>query len=100
MVTAVIVMFDGSVGDAIYRWYVMWSPGVRDGLTDLSLSTSVSEVDTAVSGEREDREEEQPPPPPPPPDALTSPQSSNLTSQHNTPASTQVCVESFLWDSP
>ena len=68
-------------------------PGVRDGMTD--LSTSVSEVDTAVSGDREDREEEQPPPPPPPPDALTSPQSSNLTSQHNTPAATQVCVYVF-----
>ncbi|KAG0719455.1 Enhancer of mRNA-decapping protein 4 [Chionoecetes opilio] len=68
------------------------SIGVRDGMTDLSLSTSVSEVDTGVSGEREDGEEEQPPPPPPPPDALTSPgpQSSGLPSQHSTPAASQA----------
>ncbi|KAK8395280.1 hypothetical protein O3P69_006175 [Scylla paramamosain] len=70
---------------------------VRDGLTDLSLSAS--EVDTNVSREREDREEEQPPPPPPPPDALTSPQSSSLSSQHNTPASTQPPMNLLTPDS-
>ncbi|XP_042204509.1 enhancer of mRNA-decapping protein 4-like isoform X2 [Homarus americanus] len=57
---------------------------VRDGLTDLSmsLSTSVSEVEGTVSGDGGGVEEQ--PPPPPLPDALTSPQSSSLSSQHST----------------
>lgn len=75
------------------------SIGVRDGLTDLSLNTSVSEVDTGGSGEREETEEEQPPPPPPPPDALTSPQSSSIASQHNTPSASQPPMNLLTPDS-
>ncbi|XP_042891088.1 enhancer of mRNA-decapping protein 4-like [Penaeus japonicus] len=75
---------------------------VRDGLTDLSmsLSTTVSEVEGGVSGDGGGTEGQ--PPPPPPPDALTSPQSSSLTSQHpalHTPPATQPPMNLLTPDS-
>nr|XP_053645484.1 enhancer of mRNA-decapping protein 4-like [Cherax quadricarinatus] len=75
---------------------------VRDGLTDLSmnLSTSVSEVEGTVSGNGVGVEDQ--PPPPPPPDALTSPQSSSLSSQHSalqTPPASQPPMNLLTPDS-
>nr|XP_045613217.1 enhancer of mRNA-decapping protein 4-like isoform X2 [Procambarus clarkii] len=75
---------------------------VRDGLTDLSmnLSTSVSEVEGTGSGGDGGIEDQ--PPPPPPPDALTSPQSSSLSSQHSalqTPPASQPPMNLLTPDS-
>ncbi|XP_071512823.1 enhancer of mRNA-decapping protein 4-like isoform X2 [Panulirus ornatus] len=75
---------------------------VRDGLTDLSvnLSTSVSEVEGMGSADGGGVEDQ--PPPPPPPDALTSPQSSSLSSQRSalqTPPTSQPPMNLLTPDS-